>query len=185
MKKLLAMILAATMVLSVSVTAFAAETKTFDSGETGTGNPPYTASKDVEVNVTPHNPATVYYVVVEWDDLTFEYDFDGAPTWLPESHTYDPVNTAYWDKTLAEIKVTNHSNAAVDTIAAFKNNLTSTSLYNVTGTLNNAKLTLATGEGLTWNTAASGTSVLNISGTPNVTGEFTLDTIKVTISPAP
>ena len=171
--------------MGLSATALAAaSTETFDTRVSGTTTP-FETSKPVTIDVTPHDPAKIYYVVVDWEDTTFMYDFDGAPTWKPEDHTYDPISTAHWDKTSANIKVTNHSNAAVTVTSLFSNGLTTIKKYDVTGDLTNSSINLPTGEGLDWGTAANGTTTLNISGTPNVTGQFILDTITVTISPTP
>ena len=108
MKKFACLILALAMVFSLSISASAATTDTLQSASgTSTG----------EVSVTiAGSEATVYYVQVEWQDLTFAYN--GTKTWIPETHDY--TSNPSWTTSAIDnaIVVKNHSNAAVTVSAA-------------------------------------------------------------------
>lgn len=102
MKKFFALTLALVMFMSMATMA-AAEVIT-DNG-TGLTNLNDYATKNVEVTVS--TASTVFYVVVTWEDLSFEY----ISTWNPQTHTYDKS----WgdDDNTEVIYVENHSNADV------------------------------------------------------------------------
>lgn len=128
MKKVLSLIAALSLTLSMSATVFAAET-----GET--------LPKDQEIGITAtytkgeNIVPTVYNVTVEWNQtgtLTYTVGSD-TYNWNTTSLAYDKVNgTGKWDYTDAgvNITVTNRSNAAVKasisnvthTVATFEGN---------------------------------------------------------------
>ena len=180
MKKIVSLILVAVVLAALCVTAFAAATKTED-GLTA----PSTSTNAVDVKIdadSKENIDEVYYVNVEWDALDFTYSFvEGEENkWDPETHTYGESNYtgANWDKTSANIVVTNHSNKAVAVNATIDTDVK----YGVTTTLSNASFDLATGEGLTFDTADAGTIGVAIKGVPTVSEDFTIGTITVAIS---
>lgn len=117
MKKILATILALTMIVGMSLTAFAA-TVTF-TGDTGTQSVPVSAA--YSKNDTTNRDKIVYSVDVTWGDMNFAYQADGVRyIWNPETLDYTAVDTTNgtssgdgWDKTSATITVTNRSNTAL------------------------------------------------------------------------
>ena len=113
MKKVLAMLLALVMVMSVSAVAFAAGSHEMGSlGE---------HELDVVVNVDGYDIATVYSIVVEWTTLTFEYK-QGRVIWDGEEagFVYNEGSRAE-GKNTATVTVTNKSNANVIVAAEVTN----------------------------------------------------------------
>ncbi len=157
MKKLLTLILALALVASVSVTAFAAEP---DATLIGDDN---SASVDVYVTYEDTtNTPTVYSVDVEWQEMNFTYVSAGTLVWKPETHEYEQQTTGAWETKSADIKVTNHSNAAVDVTVTYTANGTT----GVTGTITNGTFTLETAEGKTVAEAPSKTATFTVGGIP-------------------
>ena len=180
MKKILSIVLAIAMIFALSTTAFAATTKTDEDLGAGATS---TNAVDVIIDASStSNIEDVYSVDVAWDALDFTYSFsdDATNEWDPETHTYGDANytDANWDKTTANIVVTNHSNEPVDVVATMDNAVK----YGVTTTLTNASFELATGEGRTPAEADNNTIVVDIKGVPTVEENFTIGTITVTIS---
>ena len=175
MKKLLSMMLAFALVMSMSVTAFAAEDKDNKPGD----------SQDIEVTAkyTTVSETTVYSVDIEWEEMTFTYAETGSKTWNPSDHSYTDTTSGGWNKTSATVKVTNHSNAAVNVEMEY---VASTTDTGITGTLSNgSKTELAAGVEGKYDEAASVTATLTISGTPNsnvAAAGTTIGTITVKIS---
>lgn len=173
MKKIIALVLTLTLSLSLGINAFAANSTT--------------ESGDVVVEVKGVAQAGVTYnVTISWDSLTFTYDFkETAKTWNPETHSYDIATSgdAAWNKTAAQVTVTNHSNGAVKVNATFG---TSTTLESngVKATLSNAVYTLNSAEGTAVGSAPSGATTVTISGAPADKSGFKLGTITLTVDPA-
>ena len=187
MKKLIAILTAVVIAAMAVVPAFAETTITTLPGQ-DTG--------DVYVNVydeNDHELTTVYYVVVEWDDLTFTFNFDGTNAevvWNPETHKYmngSSEATGSWAVATKNITVTNHSNAAVAYAAKFTNNaLVSEAKNGVTATLEDQGTgTLITAEGTAPTAAPSNKYTVTVSGTPTTKEAFAVDTITVAITAAP
>ena len=182
-KKLLSLILVAAMVMGLSMTAMAAGT-TFDSrtNPTDENQPPYTDTGVVTIKMNPEESADVYYVVVDWDELSFSYDFGNAAVWNPETHKYTGEGVgAGWTHTSAKkITVTNHSNRGINVSATMDN----VSKYDVTTSLSPASFSLPSGEGLDpTDSSLSSAFIVNVSGVPNkVVESFDVGTITVTIS---
>ena len=151
MKKLVSLTLALALILSLSITAFAA-----DQG----------GSKDVTaIYQSTTTEEDIYNVDLNWGDLTFTYTETVEKTWNAADHSYDVVTNGSWDKTETTIKVTNHSNVAVDVAMS----VTPVAGTGVNVTLTGGNATLAAGVEGAYDTAESVTGTLTISGTPNAT----------------
>lgn len=51
----------------------------------------------------------VYSVTVEWDDLSYEYEFTSLGTWNPETHKYDGDASGTWEEEERTITIKNGS----------------------------------------------------------------------------
>lgn len=112
MKKLIAILLSLTFVLSVSV--FAGTIKSDSKAVVGS----YQAASDT----------TVYSVDISWGNMQFIYKEASNGTWNPETLQYDDPNDAGWfpvtnatESTLAsnQIRITNKSNENIDCTPTF------------------------------------------------------------------
>lgn len=178
MKKIISIVLAIAVLATFGITAFAETVTTVT-------EVPGTDKNDVKVVINSDslvNVDTVYSVDVKWDSLDFTYSFsdDETNVWDPSDHTYGETNYtgANWDKTSADIVVTNHSNEGVSVAAA----IDTATKNGVTATLSNAEFALDTGVGLTYETADFETIGVSIEGVPTIEDGFTIGTITVTIS---
>ena len=173
MKKLIATALALTMTLSLSTTALAA-------GVNGAG---VGSREPIDVTAKYNNSTAdtiVYSVDLKWDDMTFTYNEFGTRTWDPDTHTYTDTTSAGWDKITAAVTATNHSNAQV----TVKFDYTPQGATGVNASMSKDSFKLAAGVENKPNEAATDSSILTITGTPNnsVTAEgVTIGTITVTI----
>lgn len=160
MKRIITILMALAMVMSLSVTAFAS-----DLGE----------SKDVTAKYEKNeSEQPIYNVDLNWGDLTFTYTETVEKVWNPDTHTYtDTVTGGSWDKTESTVTVTNHSNVSV----AVSMSVTPVDGTGVDVSLTGGNATLAAGEVGNVNGAASVTGTITVSGKPNST--VTEDGIKV------
>ena len=151
MKKIITLLMALAMVMSLSVTAFAS-----DLG----------GSKDVTAKYEQNeSEQPIYNVDLNWGDLTFTYTETTTKVWNPDTHTYDTTTTGSWDKTESSITVTNHSNVSVDVSMS----VTPVGGTGVNVTLIGGSSTLAAGEVDNVDGEASVTGTVKISGKPNST----------------
>lgn len=174
MKKLIATALALTMTLSLSTTALAAGN--VDGAGVGSQDPIDVTAKYNNSTADP----IVYSVDLKWDDMTFTYNESGTRTWDPDTHTYTDTTSAGWDKIAAAVTATNHSNVQV----TVKFDYTPQGTTGVTASMSKDSFKLAAGVENKPNEAATDSSILMITGTPNnsVTAEgVTIGTITVTI----
>ena len=174
MKKLIATALALTMTLSLSTTALAAGN--VDGAGVGSQDPIDVTAKYNDGATEP----TVYSVDLTWEDMTFTYNESGTRTWDPDTHTYTDTTSAGWDKISAAVTATNHSNTEVTVSFTY----TPQGTTGVTASMSKDSFKLAAGVENKPNEAATDSSILMITGTPNnsVTAEgVTIGTITVTI----
>lgn len=159
MKRIITILMALAMVMSLSVTAFASELG---------------GSKDVTAKYErSESEQPIYNVDLNWGDLTFTYTETTTKVWNPDTHTYDTTTTGGWDKTESTVTVTNHSNVSV----AVSMSVTPAQRTGVNVSLTGGNATLAAGEVGNVNGAASVTGTVKVSGKPNST--VTEDGIKV------
>lgn len=168
MKKILSLILALALVMSLSVTAFAAEEGV------GTG--------DYEIDISAvYQPGTasdeIISVDISWGAMTFTYHGAAEGQWNPGTHDYDGGAEAHWDATGNTITVVNHSNAAVKATFTYTPTVTS-----VTGSFNNATLELPTAVGTEKDAAPSGVTTLTLDGTLTAENAGKVGTVTVAIT---
>jgi hypothetical protein len=196
MKKVWAILFAAIMVLSMSVSVFATDlADTEISGD---------KDNDVIVEVKDKNGNTltgekVYKVVIEWKDMTFTFKADQTADeieWDPDTHTYTNltgkwmVGTTETNAIADAVKLINHSNAEVTYGFSFENAPDATApkhsklTGNVTAVLTGADGTLATAEGTEYDAAPFATSGVEVDNTavPNLLSTFTVDTVIVSLT---
>lgn len=177
MKKLLAIVLALALTAALSATAFAATYDTLtDEG--------ISENKDVVIKVTAEgedeDAEKVYKVVINWDELTFNF----FSTVSAEDLTYDPNTHEYtniagdWEKTTAAISVENHSNAEVVVNASMSND--GVVVHGVTATLTGDEAEQKLGSALALSEAPTAEYTVSIEGTPRILN-FTIGTVEVTI----
>lgn len=114
MKKVISLILALALVMSMSITAFAADTSAnvSESGKSATINVSGTYNKGGIA-------ATRVSVDITWDAMTFTYTGASDGTWDPATHSYTGSSEGGWSTETATITVTNHSNAAITATCSF------------------------------------------------------------------
>lgn len=201
MKKIMSLVLALALVLSMGVTVFA----TGDSGSITVTDPtdPTNNSKDINVTAGYTEPkytvaGTVYHVVVAWSQTgTITYTGDRYTyTWKPGEGDYGRYDqtgeAAHWTVTDAKvaITVTNKSNAAITATCAEPTkvgNVTVTGSYDATsrGQLElesaaPAESELPTTLNGTERTATATYTITGVDGT--ITGAGAIATINVSIS---
>ncbi|MBR5792758.1 MAG: hypothetical protein IKY34_06595 [Ruminiclostridium sp.] len=174
MKKLIAILLSLTFVLSVSVCA-------------GTIMPGYSEQKTVTATYRATD-APVYSVDITWGSMVFVYAKKSAGLWDPETHTYSNAVTEGWqypvDSTSGlaanEIKITNHSNAEIGYTVTFAPSSTLTR-SDTSYTLEKDTDTIATAVGTSIDNAPYKIARLVLNGeTPSES--FDVGTLNVTIS---
>jgi len=173
MKKVISLILALVMIMSLSVTAFAAE------GVTNGG----TDTSDVKGTYSSTATVTVYSVDIAWEGLSFTYNGAFEGTWNPESHEYENATAAGWAAGNGTITVTNHSNTEITATPSY----TAKDGYESAGmNFSTAALKVATadnGVDGAAGTAVTGTITVTPTGSlPEGTENATIGTITITIS---
>lgn len=170
MKKIVSLILALTLVMSLNITAFATTV--------GTGDQDIDVKGKYQDNTTA---PTIYSVDVTWGAMEFTYTESGAMTWNPADHTYTDSTSAAWVANGNTVTVTNHSNAEVTASFAFK----ALDAYNtVTGSFDITSEKLDAGVVDGYDAADKVVATLTLAGTlaETVTDFTKVGTITVTIA---
>lgn len=157
MKKVLAILVALTLMLSMSTAALAADITSNNGSQSG----------NVYVQVTgTENVGDVYAVNISWDSLTFVFKATG---WDSTSLHYD----GSWTTKTRDITVTNHSNVAITTT-------NSLSLLNET---NGTSASITEGASFDLGIGASDTITLTAAGYPTVENStFQIGTVLISIA---
>lgn len=122
---------------------------------------------------------TVYNVDVEWGNLEYTYHPNAEKVWSPYDLKYVIYeHTPFWtcEDGADQIKVTNHSNAAISA----KLEYTQTNA-DVTGSFDQSKINLKSADGTTVDEAPTGTATLTLGGKMAEDAESVLGNVKVTI----
>lgn len=110
MKKTVSMLLVLTLVMSLSVAVFAADTVKENGG---------TATTNVTGTYKGKNESPVYSVDITWEDMSFTYNPAYKGEWDPSEHTYSNSSEAGWTGE-GTITITNHSNADITAVPSYK-----------------------------------------------------------------
>ena len=176
MKKIFTLALTFLLIFSlVTVTAFAADTTTIN-GESRT------ATKAVKASYSSGaGGGTVYSVDITWGSMEFTYSEGSGTTWDPETHTSGQGGTGRWSNSGNTITVTNHSNTGVTANLAYTSE---TGFAGITGSFDNANMTIDTAVGTQVSAAPSKTAALTLTGAldSSVATSTKIGTITVTIS---
>lgn len=179
-KKLTAVAMTGMMVLGMGTSVCAAEPITITA-------PGQSDTKDVQAKYVANEKAsTVYSVDIEWGNMQYTYTIESEGSWNPDTHDFIGKSAkGSWtcDTGANQVKVTNHSNAAVK--AAFKY-VPEEDYDTITGTFSKDTEDLATAEGTTVDGAPNGTATLTLDGAldKNVTNPTTIGTATVTLNAA-
>lgn len=116
MKKISAIILAAAMAATMSVSAFAVDQPVNIDKDAGTHN--------IDIKAAYQDNSTTPQVVsvdISWDAMEFTYTVSGEQKWNAADHDYDDNTSGAWNEaTNNTITVTNHSNVGVTASFAFE-----------------------------------------------------------------
>ena len=171
MKKMLSLILALALMLSLAIPAFAASTN--EGGNT---------SIDVQAkyNGTAATPDKIN-VNIAWGAMEFTYNVGGTQEWDAATHQYVDKTTQTWTATGNTVTVTNHSNVSVKADLSFA---AADDYSTVTGSFDKATLTLATAVNTAVADAPKDTATLTLDGTlaDTVTEMTQIGTITVAIA---
>lgn len=150
MKKMISLLLALLMVMSLPLTAFATDNVAASGGS---------KSADVKGTYSGSTPTPVYSVDISWEGLDFTYNAATKGNWNATDHKYENGTGASWSGT-GTITITNHSNAGI----------TATPTYTAAGGYENANMNFSS-TALAVATADNGTN-----GNPGtaVTGSITV-----------
>ena len=155
-KNIFASLGAFALIASMGTTVFADTIETEDGSN----------SSDIKASYNADSPApdTVYSVDITWGSLDFTYTSGDTQVWNPDTHKFEVTKGAPTWKCVSgadEIKVTNHSNAAITTTYEY----TQKNSSGISGSFDKSTADLAAAtEGSSQDTAPSSTSKLTLSG---------------------
>lgn len=172
MKKFMSLVLAVLMFSSLCMVV-SAETTLTDPGEEST-NVKATYEEG-------YSAGTVHSVDIEWGAMEFTFTDAAEGTWQPDSHTYADTAEASWSANGNTVKVTNHSNTAVDVTFEYSK---ATGFDSVIGTLDVTSKTLDSAVDTAVADAPYVISTLTLSGTlaSDTTAKTVVGTVTVTIA---
>lgn len=168
MRKMLTLVLALSVVLSLCIPTLAAETDVstgaYSTDVTGTYVEGTTAS------------GTVFSVDIAWEGMSFTYHAEKAPVWDATNHKYSETTPAKWEGE-GTITVTNHSNAKITATPEY---VAESAFSATTMKFNTDVLKIASAE---TGSAQTGTITVTPEGTLAATANGTkIGTLKVTIA---
>ncbi|MDO4333940.1 MAG: hypothetical protein Q4C58_14830 [Eubacteriales bacterium] len=126
------------------------------------------------------DPAIVYSVDVEWGSLEYTYDSGKTLTWDPETLKYvETAGTSTWscEENADKISITNNSNTAITATLSYEQTDSS-----ISGSFDQAKISLRTAEGTEADNGPSGTATLSLSGALSDTVTTKTEIGKVTVT---
>ena len=171
MRKILTLVLALAMVMSMGITAFAAEDLNNGEGEAAT----------IEISAIYKEGSAADEVVsvdITWGAMTFTYTDGADGKWDPATHSYGAKGTGSWAASDNAITVTNHSNTGIKATFAYTQ-----AVETVTGTFSNeGVLELATAENTTKDSAPNGTVTLELGGTLAAADAGKVGTVTISIT---
>lgn len=171
MKKLISLCLVLTLVVCLSIPAFAA-----DHTNVGTGSYSTTVTGST-VNGT--TGGTVFMVDISWTGMNFTYHGVKEPTWDAENHTYTDRVAAWWEGQ-GSISIINDSNTRIYAAPTYE---AAAGYEDADMVFSTDKLHVASAE---YGTQQSGTITVTPTGSlPNDTQNKTIGTITVTIAEDP
>lgn len=177
-KKLTAVAMTGMMVFGMGTSVFAASPITaVGNSDTGEVKATYVANTKA---------GTVYSVDIEWGSLEYTYTIASEGTWDPATHTFKDASEGEWSCTTDganQVKVTNHSNAAVKATFTYE---AGSEYQSITGSFNKQEATLETAEGTEVSKAPTDTATLSLSGAlkKDVPTAATIGTATVTLNEA-
>lgn len=177
MKKVWTMFLVMMLIFSMTTPAFA-----LGSGES--------ESQDITISVVNGvETPTVYYVVVAWESLQFEYDLGGGRNeWDAVNHVYtqEGAANARWRDADAKVTVTNHSNVRVN-IETLIDGSNRKEMNNVVAALDKTTAAIEEADqaaymGVNSDKAPSAVFTITVSGVPTA-ADFKLGKVTVMVNP--
>lgn len=112
MKKIVALLLALVLSVSLCSAVFAAEVTADNQSETTDVTANYIAGEQ--------GPYIVYSVDVTWTDMSFTYNGPSSQIWNPETHKYEGDNsTGGWEVSDEKITVANSSNVSIHVLPEY------------------------------------------------------------------
>lgn len=173
MKKMISLILALIMAMSLSVSAFAVD---------GVGNGG-SDSSDVKGTYKGTAASTVYSVDISWSGLEFTYNGAYEGEWNPNTHSYDNGTKGGWAEGTGTITITNHSNTGITAVPSYKAASGFEDADMIFSTNSLAVATADNGVDTAAGSAVTGTITVTPTGTlPEGTTGATIGKITITIS---
>ena len=169
MKRILFLALVITLMMSLSVTVFAENSVTSDSGTTIDISATFKAGSTAE---------DVISVDIAWGAMEFEFSEGVDGVWDPSTHQYTGATESSWSASGNEITITNHSNVAIEATFTYTGEVET--VYGIF--TNDGALTLATAVGTARDAAPSGSVALTLGGSLTAETAGKVGTVSVTIA---